>query len=47
MREDFNRFLIRDDIVAGYGVFSPKGGAPELLLHPSDKQTGLRFRCFP
>jgi cellobiose phosphorylase len=47
MREDFNRFLIRDDIVAGYGVFSPKGGPPELLLHPSDKQTGLSFSLLP
>ena len=47
MREDFNRFLIRDDIVAGYGVFSPKGGPPELLLHPSDKQTGLYFSLLP
>ena len=47
MREDFNRFLIRDDIVAGYGVFSPKGGSPELLLHPSDKQTGLSFSLLP
>ncbi|MBV8444124.1 MAG: cellobiose phosphorylase, partial [Hyphomicrobiales bacterium] len=47
MREDFNRFLIRDDIVAGYGVFSPEGGLPELLLHPSDKQTGLSFSLLP
>jgi cellobiose phosphorylase len=47
MREDFNRFLIRDDIVAGYGVFSPKTRAPELLLHPSDKQTGLFFSLLP
>ena len=47
MREDFNRFLIRDEIVAGYGVFSPKGGLPELLLHPSDKQTGLSFSLLP
>jgi 1,2-beta-oligoglucan phosphorylase len=47
MREDFNRFLIWDDIVAGYGVFSPEGGLPELLLHPSDKQTGLSFSLLP
>ena len=47
MRKDFNRFLIRDGIVAGYGVFRPEGGAPELLLHPSDKQTGSPSRCFP
>ena len=26
MREDFNRWLIRDGIVAGYGVFRPEGG---------------------
>ncbi len=47
VRADFNRFLIRDDIVAGYGVFSPNGGLPELLLHPSDKQTGLSFSLLP
>jgi cellobiose phosphorylase len=47
MRKDFNRFLISDDIVAGYGVFSPEGGSPELLLHPSDKQTGLSFSLLP
>ena len=47
MRKDFNRFLIRDGIVAGYGVFSPQGGLPDLLLHPSDKQTGLSFSLLP
>ena len=34
MRKDFNAFLIRDGIVAGYGVFRPEGGEPQLLLHP-------------
>jgi len=33
--------------VAGYGVFSPEGGLPELLLHPSDEQTGLSFSLLP
>jgi 1,2-beta-oligoglucan phosphorylase len=47
MRKDFNRFLISDDIVAGYGVFSPEGGLPELLLHRHDKQTGLSFSLLP
>ena len=47
MRNDFNRFLIRDDIVAGYGVFSPEGGLPELMLHSSDKRTGLSFSLLP
>ena len=47
MRKDFNRHLIRDGVVAGYGVFCPEGGEPELLLHPSDKQTGLAFSLLP
>ena len=32
MRGDFNRFLVRDGIVAGYAVFEPGSDAPELLL---------------
>jgi hypothetical protein len=32
MRKDFNRFLIRDGVVAGYGVFTPEGGAPKLCF---------------
>jgi 1,2-beta-oligoglucan phosphorylase len=47
MREDFNRFLIRDDVVAGYGVFRPEGGLPELRLHPSDDQTGIAYSLIP
>ena len=47
MRKDFNAFLIRDGIVAGYGVFRPEGGEPQLLLHPSDRETGLKFSLLP
>jgi 1,2-beta-oligoglucan phosphorylase len=47
IRKDFNAYLIRDGVVAGYGVFRPEGGEPELLLHPSDKQTGLTFSLLP
>jgi cellobiose phosphorylase len=47
MRKDFNRFLVRDGVVAGYGVFDSGGGLPELLLHPSDKQTGLSYSLLP
>jgi cellobiose phosphorylase len=47
IRKDFNIHLIRDGVVAGYGVFRPEGGEPELLLHPSDKQTGLAFSLLP
>lgn len=47
MRKDFNAYLVRDGVVAGYGVFRPEGGGPELLLHPSDRQTGLAFSLLP
>jgi len=47
MREDFNRLLIRDGTVAGYGVFTPAGGLPELLFHPADRRTGVRYSLLP
>ena len=43
MKKDFKRLLVRDGVVAGYGEFSPNGGPPELLLHPSDRTTGVSF----
>jgi cellobiose phosphorylase len=43
MAKDFNRHLIRDGIVAGYGVFDPTHDGVELLLHPDDRRTGLSF----
>ena len=47
MRADFNRHLMRDGVVAGYALFDPDGGEPELLLHPSDTRTGLRYSLLP
>ena len=48
MREDFNRHLIRGGTVAGYALFDPAGRAePDLLLHPSDARTGLRYSLLP
>ncbi|MGH7000540.1 MAG: GH36-type glycosyl hydrolase domain-containing protein, partial [Stellaceae bacterium] len=47
MKADFNRYLLRDDTVAGYAVFDPDAGSPELLLHPSDTRTGLKYSLLP
>jgi cellobiose phosphorylase len=47
MREDLNRLLIRDGTVGGYGVFTPAGGPPELLFHPADARTGIRYSLLP
>ena len=47
MQRDFNRFLIRDDTVAGYALFEPGSERPELLIHPSDTRTGLKYSLLP
>jgi cellobiose phosphorylase len=47
MRNDFHRYLIRDGVVAGYGLFDPKGGLPELMLHPRDARTGISYSLIP
>ncbi|HTL90808.1 MAG TPA: hypothetical protein VL176_00605, partial [Steroidobacteraceae bacterium] len=47
MRRDFNQFLVREGTVAGYGEFQPAGGLPELLLHPADHRTGVRYSLLP
>lgn len=43
MRDDFNRFLVRDGILAGYAVFNPNGGTPDPLIHPGDNLDGPSF----
>ncbi len=47
MRADFNRHLIVDGTVAGYAIFEPGLDQPEILLHPSDTRTGLKFSLLP
>jgi cellobiose phosphorylase len=43
MKKDFTRCFVRDGVVAGYAEFNPEGGPPALLLHPSDRTTGVSF----
>ena len=47
MRADFNGHLVRDGTVAGYALFDAGGAEPELLLHPADTRTGLRYSLLP
>lgn len=47
MRLDFNRYLVRDETVAGYAVFGPDRDRPELVIHPSDTRTGLSYSLLP
>ncbi len=46
IRADFNKYLIKDGVVAGYGLMEDNGSI-RLLLHPSDKQTGIHYSILP
>jgi cellobiose phosphorylase len=46
IRDDFQRLLIADGVVAGYARFRP-GHDIEYWLHPSDRETGLRYSLLP
>ncbi len=49
MQAEVNALLIRDGVIAGYGLFPENGdgGLPELLLHPSDSRTGVHYSMLP
>ncbi len=48
VRADFIRYLMRGGVAAGYALFSSSGkGNPELLLHPSDRRTGVSYSLIP
>jgi cellobiose phosphorylase len=42
IRDDFQRLLVVDDVLAGFARF-PAGGEPEPWLHPRDTVTGIRY----
>ena len=47
IRDDFRRLLMADGVIAGYAIFPGDGNAPELLLHPRDRRTGVRYSLLP
>ncbi|GAB2594814.1 hypothetical protein GCM10027034_30150 [Ramlibacter solisilvae] len=46
IREDFQRLLVADGVVAGLARFR-SGGAVEHWLHPNDGETGVRYSVLP
>ncbi len=46
IRADFNRHLMKDGIVAGYGLVE-KDDTVSLLLHPRDNRTGIHYSILP
>ncbi len=46
IKSDFNKYLVRDGIVAGYGLMR-KAGEIDVLLHPTDTITGINYSLLP
>jgi 1,2-beta-oligoglucan phosphorylase len=46
IRDDFQRLLINDGVVAGYAHFRAEGEVAH-WLHPSDRATGVRYSLLP
>jgi len=46
IREDFNKYFVRDEVVAGYGQMEADGTI-KLLLHPTDELTGIQYSILP
>ncbi len=46
IKADFNKYLVRDGIVAGYGLVE-EDGRISVMLHPSDHKTGVHYSILP
>lgn len=46
IKSDFNQYLVKDGIVAGYGYVEEDGNI-SVLLHPTDKKTGIKYSLLP
>jgi 1,2-beta-oligoglucan phosphorylase len=46
IRADFNKYLVKDGIVAGYGLVE-EDRSISVLLHPGDSKTGIRYSILP
>ena len=46
IKADFNKYLIKDGVVAGYGLIEDDRNT-SVLLHPSDTKTGIRYSLLP
>ena len=46
IKNDFNQYLIKDGVVAGYGLVQ-EDGSIGVLLHPRDTQTNIQYSLLP
>lgn len=46
IKSDFNKYLIKDNVVAGHGLLEDDNSI-SLLLHPTDSKTNIQYRLLP
>lgn len=46
IKSDFNKYLIKDNVVAGHGLIEDDNSI-SLLLHPTDRKTNIQYRLLP
>jgi 1,2-beta-oligoglucan phosphorylase len=46
IKSDFNKYLVKDGVVAGYGLVETDGNI-SVLLHPTDTTTGIHYSILP
>ncbi|MDD7986299.1 hypothetical protein PQO01_15215 [Lentisphaera marina] len=46
MKVDFNKYLVKDELTAGFAFFNSEDDV-DLLLHPTDTKTGVKYRLLP
>ena len=46
IKADFNQYLVKDNVVAGYGYVEDDGNI-SVLLHPTDTRTGIKYSLLP
>ncbi len=46
IKADFNQYLVKDNVVAGYGYVEDDGNI-SVLLHPTDLRTGIKYSLLP
>lgn len=46
IREDFYKYLIKDNVIAGFAYIEDNGDI-SYMLHPSDEKTGIHYRLLP
>ncbi|CAM4442460.1 cellobiose phosphorylase [Paenibacillus macerans] len=46
IKRDFNKYMLGSEVIPGF-VYMEEPGQAELMLHPADTKTGIRYRLLP